>query len=301
MATLKDILNRINGVSNTSKITQAMRMVSAAKLRRAQRSIESARPYFKKLASILANLVESVGENYSNPLVQKPKETNNYVYIIIASDRGLCGSFNNNLFREAIDHFELKVKKDNPQATIKLITVGKRTVQFFRKRQYEVIKEYPDVFSKLDFSLAQDINAQVQSKFINNEIDRVLVFYNEFKNVLIQVPASMTLLPIEQELPTKAKGDDKNKINIDYIFEPNQTEILDELLPKHLDIQVWRALLESHAAEHAARMMAMENATNNARDLIIHLQMVFNKKRQEKITTEMLEIVTGANALKKGS
>ncbi len=301
MATLKDILNRINGVRNTSKITQAMSMVSAAKLRRAQKSIESARPYFKKLAAILANLVESVGEEYKNPLVQKPKETNNYVFIVIASDRGMCGSFNNSLFREAIDHFELKIKKANPKASVKIIAVGKRTVQFFRKRDYEVLKEYSDVFASLNFSLAKDINAQVQNRFLHHDIDKVIIFFNEFKNVLIQKPASLTLLPIEQEEKAANVNEQKSKINVDYIFEPNQTEILDELLPKHLDIQVWRALLESHAAEHAARRMAMENATNNAKDLIIHLEMVFNKKRQEKITTEMLEIVTGANALKKGS
>ncbi len=300
MATLKDILNRIEGVKNTRKITQAMRMVSAAKLRRAQKAIESARPYFMKLADILANMVESVGEEYTNPLVQKRKETKNYVYIIIASDRGLCGSFNNNLFRAAIEHFEFKVKKDNPDAAIKIIPVGKRTVQFFQKRDYDVLKMYPDAFADLNFSLAKDINAQVQTKFINGEIDRVIIYFNEFKNVLTQIPAHTVLLPIEQETAKKEASQDTAKINIDYIFEPNREEILDDLLPKHLDIQVWRALLESHAAEHAARMMAMENATNNAKDLIEHLNLIFNKKRQEKITTEMLEIVTGADALKKG-
>lgn len=294
MATLRDISQRIVGVKNTSKITQAMRMVSAAKLKRAQNAIESARPYFLKLAGMMTHLVASVGEDYSNPLVQKRKTVQNLVLVVIASDRGLCGGFNNNLFKVVVNYIEDQLAEEYPEANVRLITVGKKTVKYFEKTDYEVIKSYPGVFAKLDFSTAKDIMNILTKDFVNGDIDKVIVHFNEFKNVISQVPAEITLLPIEPE-----SGEEED-FNADYIFEPEQKAILDELLPKHLDIQIWRTLLESYAAEEAARMMAMENATNNANDLVKDLEMIFNRERQAAITKEMLEIVGGADALSKG-
>ena len=296
MPTLRDIRRRINAVSNTAKITQAMRMVSAAKMRRAQEAIWSARPYVQKLSDVLTNLVSSVGEEYSNPLIQKHKTIKSIAVVVIGSDRGLCGSFNNNLFKVVRNFINAEIPKEYPGAETSVIAVGKRAVSVMKRMNFNVIKEYPGIFQKLNFSTAKEIIELVTDGFINNKFDKVFVFFNEFKNLISQVPSNIALLPIEQP-----KKDEKaeEKYKLDYIFEPQQKEILDELLPKHLDIQLWRTLLESNAAEQAARMMAMENATNNARDLIKYLELVFNKARQAAITKEMLEIVSGAEALKK--
>ena len=296
MPTLRDIRRRINAVSNTSKITQAMRMVSAAKLRRAQEAVWSARPYVNKLSDILTNLVETAAEDYSHPLIEKHKRVNSIAIVIIASDRGLCGSFNTNLFRMVMNHINNELPVEYPGAKRTLIPVGKRCCQFFRRQNVEIIKEFPGVFLSLKFSIAKDIVNLVSNGFIRKEFDKVIVFYNEFKNLISQVPSVITLLPIEHK-KTEEKTQEKYISN--YIYEPDQKSILDELLPKHLDIQLWRTLLESNAAEQAARMMAMENATNNAHDLIKYLELVFNKARQAAITKEMLEIVSGADALKK--
>ena len=197
MATLRDIHSRINAVSNTSKITQAMRMVSAAKLRKAQEAVQSARPYFKKMNSILANLVESVGEEYTHPLIQKSNIVKNVVAIVIASDRGLCGSFNNNLYKFAISYFNETLKIQYPGVNIKVIPVGKKTCAFFDKSDYEVIKPFSGIFHTLQFSTVKEIIDNVDVGFSTGEIDRVIVINNEFKNLITQVPASRVLLPIE--------------------------------------------------------------------------------------------------------
>jgi F-type H+-transporting ATPase subunit gamma len=189
-----------------------------------------------------------------------------------------------------------KVETEYPNAKIHVIPVGKRTCLFFKRQKYDVIREYSGIFAALNFKYAKEIGNEVVSAFINEEIDKVYIFFNEFKNIMIQRPATVTLLPIEQ---TEVKDASNKNFQIDYIFEPSEKEILDDLLPKHMDIQIWRTLLESFASEQAARMMAMENATKNANDLIKHLELVFNKARQAAITKEMLEIVSGADALKK--
>ena len=300
MATLRSIQRRIGAVQNTAKITSAMRMISAAQLKRAQNNIESARPYVLKLAEVLGNLVETVGENYNHPLIEKRKEVNAVAIITIASDRGLCGSFNNNLFRQTQNYVDNELLKENPKMNIYYSVVGKRTVQFFKRQSVNLIGEYSGIFSNLDFSIAKEIVNIAKTAFFEGKVDRVMVSFNEFKNVIVQRPKMIQLLPIESTVDEKTKKlSEKEKFNLDYIFEPDQKEILDELLPKHIEIQLWRTLLESFAAEQAARMMAMENATNNAYDLIKHLELVYNKARQAAITKEMLEIVSGAEALKK--
>lgn len=300
MPTLRTIRRRITAVQNTAKITQAMRMISAAQLKRAQNNIESARPYVLKLAEILGNLVQAVGEGYSHPLIEKRKETKGITLISIASDRGLCGSFNNSLFRFVLNYIDSNIAKEYPGVKINHITVGKRTGQFFKKQNVELLKDYSGIFSNLNFSVAKDIVNIAKNQYFEGKTDKVLIAFNEFKNVIIQRPKIIQLLPIESTNDgTLKKEADKEKFNLDYIFEPEQKAILDDLLPKYIDIQLWRTLLESFAAEQAARMMAMENATKNANDLIQHLELVFNKARQAAITKEMLEIVSGAEALKK--
>ena len=295
MATLRDIKRRINAVNNTAKITQAMRMVSIAKLKRAQDAIISARPFTARLSDMLTSLVQAVGEDYSHPLIQKRKTINNVIVILLGADKGMCGSFNTNIFRFTHNLLNEELPKEFPGAKLHLIQVGKRAVISFKDPKVNMLKQYPTAFSPLSFDTAKDIVATVSDMFINGQADKVIVCFNMFKNLLVQIPTALTLLPIEQ----KPVEEDKNKFNLDYIFEPDQKTILDDLLPRHLDIQMWRTLLESNAAEQASRMIAMENATKNANDLVKYLNLVYNKERQAAITKEMLEIVGGANAMGK--
>lgn len=290
MANLKEIRNRIKSVKNTAKITSAMKMVSAAKLRRAQTAIESARPYVLKLNDVIGNLISGLGDNYSNELTEKRETVNNAVFVIIGSDRGLCGSFNTALFKEAQKYITETYTKENPNANVKVITVGKKAGSYFNKTKIEILSKYPDIFTNLDFSTAQKIIDDVKSKYTSGEVDRVFVYVNNFVNIIKQEPSLNQILPIQTNESQETKKSD-------YVFEPNEKSILDVLLPKLLNISVWRFLLESNAAEQAARMMAMDNATNNAKELVDKLNIVYNRERQAAITTEMLEIVGGANAL----
>lgn len=290
MANLKEIRNRIKTVKNTAKITSAMKMVSAAKLRRAQTAIESARPYVLKLNDVISNLISGLGDNYSNELTEKRETVNNAVFVIIGSDRGLCGSFNTALFKEAYKYITETYTKENPNVNVKVITVGKKAGSYFNKTKIEILSKYPDIFTNLDFSTAQKIIDDVKSKYTSGEVDRVFVYVNNFVNIIKQEPSLNQILPIQTNESQETKKSD-------YVFEPNEKSILDVLLPKLLNISVWRFLLESNAAEQAARMMAMDNATNNAKELVDKLNIVYNRERQAAITTEMLEIVGGANAL----
>ncbi|MDQ1266514.1 MAG: synthase gamma chain [Bacteroidota bacterium] len=299
MATLRDIRRRISAVSNTSKITQALKMISAAKMKRAQDAIMNARPYVGKLESMMSNLIEAVGEEYSHPLAMQKKEVHNVAAIIITSDRGMCGSFNTNIIRASLNYIRTTLPSEYRGAKISVIPVGKKACSGYRKEKYHKLKEFPGVFTPLNFSSAKDISSIIKYGYMNGEIDRVLIFYNEFVNVIKQRPISKVLLPIEPKAVTEKSAE--TSFRADYIFEPNQSSILDELLPKLIDIQIWRTMLESNAAEQAARMMAMDNATTNAKELIRHLELVYNKARQASITKEMLEIVSGADALKKSA
>ncbi|MBM4173711.1 MAG: ATP synthase F1 subunit gamma [Ignavibacteria bacterium] len=291
MATLRDIRNRITAVKNTAKITSAMRMVAAAKLRRAQEAILSTRPYTDKFSEVLSNLAGSASEDYYHPLLRKPDTFKHIVVIIISSDRGLCGSFNTNVLRLASQYIDQTIPAEFPQAKVSVVSVGRRSTQFFAKRTQPVLAAFPDIFAQLQFSTASEIAGIVANGFINEEFDRVMIFNNEFKSIIKQETTVRQLLPVE------SVKQQSSVIN-DYIFEPSRGDIMDVILPKFVNTLVWKGLLESNAAEQAARMMAMESATTNARDLIRTLQLSYNKARQASITTEMLEIVGGAEALK---
>lgn len=291
MPTLRDIRARIAGVRSTAKITSAMKMVAAAKMKRAQNAIESARPYVLKLEEILGNLLSSVSEDYTHPLMRKPEAVNNIALVVIGSDRGLCGSFNTNLFRSAIAYINNDLKAAHPNANVQLITVGRKACSFFKKEKYPIHAEYPGVFHQLEFTQAKRIVDSVKDEFVHGQFDQVILYFNAFVNILRQIPTGINLLPLVAK-------PDAGKFKANYIFEPSQKEILDALLPKFTDIQLWRTLLESNAAEQAAKMMAMDNATTNANDLIKHLEMAYNNARQAAITKEMLEIVSGAESLR---
>ncbi len=299
MATLRDIRTRIKGVKNTAKITSAMKMVSAAKLKRSQTAIEQARPYFENLDLILSNLTATLGSDYTNPLLRQSQEIKNILLIVVTSDRGLCGSFNSNLLKEAVNYIDNVFSKDYPNAKVNIIAIGKKSLSFFKKKHYTVIKEFSGIFNDLNFSNAQEIVESFSSDFISEKYDKVFCIGNEFINVMRQVPKLRTVLPIDSsETITIGKSKHKDNTNIDYIFEPDKTAILDVLLPKLVNIKIWRALLESNAAEQAARRFAMDNATRNANELILMLELQYNKARQAAITTEMLEIVGGAESLR---
>lgn len=292
MAKYREIRNRIHGVENTSKITQAMKMVAAAKLRRAQDSIIAARPYGAKLREMLGYLASNM-ETAVSPLLEE-RELERVCIVVVASDRGLCGAFNSNLVKATVNLINTEYASLNASGNVDLVCVGKRSVDYFVRRGYKVIASYPGVFQSLDFASARSIVDKVRHGFLEHDYDRVVVVFNEFKSAARQNVTVTQLLPIPK-IDTKKAGAGEF---IDYIFEPSRDAILNALLPKHLNTQMWNVLLESNAAEQGARMSAMENATRNAKDLVRSLKIAYNKARQTAITTEILEIVSGAEALK---
>lgn len=290
MATLRETRDRITSVKNTSKITQAMSMVATAKLRRAQDAITAARPFANQVQKILSNLSSSDAE-YVHPFFEQRSTVLNIAIIAISSDRGLCGAFNTNMLRVLSTRIA-ELKAAHPKAAIHLIPVGKRSVAAARKGKDPIALELNDVFGKLDYSTAVQIAELVTDNFLSGQYDHVEIIGNQFVNVMRQEVRTTQLLPI---VPTQAEQ--KSSSAVDYIYEPSQNEILNTLLPMYIKLQIWTGLLDSNAAENAARRMAMENATTNARDLITALQLIYNRERQAAITTEMLEIVGGAEAL----
>jgi F-type H+-transporting ATPase subunit gamma len=293
MATLRDIKTRIRSVKNIQQITKAMKMVAAARLRRAQENIINARPYSRRIAEVLDDLISQMNGDVPNQLLM-PRETKNIAVVVITSDRGLCGGFNMNIIRETANLIRSEYKSYYENKNLFLYCVGKKGVDYFSRREYEISGKYPGIFSQLNFLTASSLIKELTTKYLNNEIDKVIVIYNEFKSVIQQKIVTEQLLPIPQiEKPKLPKFQ-----IIDFIYEPDKVAIINNLLPKHLNSQMWRILQESFAAELGARMTAMDMATENAKELIKSLQLKFNKERQSAITKEILEIVSGANALK---
>jgi F-type H+-transporting ATPase subunit gamma len=296
MATLREIRQRITGVKNTAKITSAMKMVAAAKMRRAQEAIFAARPYSEKLQEMLSLLAVGL-DDISDPLLEQRETVSSVAVIVISADRGLCGGFNSSVARATLYHLKNKLPEKYPNAQFHVLPVGKKSCDFLRKEDFPIIAEYPQVFARLDFVDAHAIAKTVMDGFISGEFDRVEIIGNEFRSVAKQEVTINQFLPIEPSTDVKNENDTPEQTGTEYFFEPSQEEVLKALLPKHLNMQVWRMLLESNAAEQAARMMAMDNATVNAKSLIDDLTLRYNKARQAAITTEILEIVSGAEAL----
>ena len=295
MATLREVRNRISVVKKTQKITKAMKMVAAAKLRRAQSGVLAARPYAHTIEELLRHLVGSV-EAGVNPL-PTPREGKKVALIVVTSDRGLCGAFNSNLLRAALNHIEQKYPGAHEEGRITVFCVGKKGFDFFAKRGYQVGGKYIGVYANLVYSQAQAIAREVVEAYVKGKADIVEIVYNEFKTM------AKVRIVVDQFLPVPTvqtdSGGEGAKRPVDYIYEPSTVEIVNALVPRHLNFQIWRILLESNAAEQGARMAAMENATENANEMISHLQLVYNKARQSAITKELLEVVGGAEALKK--
>lgn len=293
MATLREVRNRISGVKKTQKITKAMKMVAAAKLRRAQGGVVAARPYAARMNQLLRQLVLSVDPGV-NPLLA-PRDVRKIALVVVTSDRGLCGAFNSNLIRTTLAHLSAKYPAAQESGSLKLFCIGKKGFDYFSKRHYTIGGKYIGVYNQLAFPQAQAIAREIVDDFLKGGSDVVEIVYNEFKSVARQNVVFEQFLPV----PTIEAGDTEGKDPTDYLYEPSTAEIVNALLPRHLNFLIWKVLLESNAAEQGARMAAMENATENANEMISYLQLVYNKARQAAITKELLELVGGAEALKK--
>ena len=283
MANLKDIRDRIKSVKSIQKVTSAMKMVAAAKIRRAQERMEQARPYTFALEEVIHHLLPDIDRDMLDLL--EVRDIKRKAYVVVSADRGLAGAFNTNITKIAqqeIDQFG----KEN----VDLFCIGKKSRDYFKRRDYNIIESHIDFWNELDYDNAMMIGRSIIDHFISGKVDEIHVVYNYFLNLAHQEIKSEVLLPLvynEKEIKVK-----------DRLYEPSKEKLVSSLVPRHLNIQVWKYLLESYASEQAARMMAMENATTNAKDMIKSLTLEFNKARQAAITTEMLEIVSGAEALK---
>ena len=293
MASLKEVRGRITSVSSTQQITKAMKMVAAAKLRRAQDSIMRMRPYAQRLSGILTNLSSMAEGAVTNPYAEK-REANKVLIIAVTSDRGLAGAFNSNIIKAVNTLVNGQYRSQFEAGNLTILTIGRKGFDAFRKRGYNVIGDYSNTFTNLSFDTVRVSAERAMAGFVAGEFDKVDLIYNEFKNVATQIVRHEQFLPIEEKPVEQA---DAEMTLIDYTFEPSKEQIVEELIPKSLKIQVYKAVLESNASEHGARMTAMDKATENAGELLKELKLTYNRTRQAAITKEILEIVGGAEAL----
>jgi F-type H+-transporting ATPase subunit gamma len=293
MASLRDIRKRIVSVKSTQKITKAMKMVAASKLRRAQDAILKARPYAQLLEAALAEVAARAdgGESPAHPLLAQREKVKKTELVLLTSDRGLAGAFNSNINRKAVRY----LLDHRDEGAFQISTMGRKARDYFRRQHTPIRKDYPGIYDGLRFERAQEIAEELAKLYLGGEVDRILLVYNRFKSAIAQDVVVVPFLPIE----TAPKAADPGKASaVDFVYEPSRAALLDVLLPKHVSMQLWRALLESVASEHGARMTAMENASRNAGDMIDSLTLKYNRARQAAITKELMEIVSGAEALK---
>jgi F-type H+-transporting ATPase subunit gamma len=291
MANLKEVRNRIKSVSSTQQITKAMKMVSAAKLKRATNAIVQLRPYANKLKELLANLSQSL-EDGSSPYLQE-REPVRILVVVVSSNRGLAGAFNANVIKTANNLIAEKYPKQLAAGNVSIVAIGKKSQEYYERRKYNVIGNNNDLYLDLNFENASKITESIMDGFVKGKYDRVELVYNHFKNAAMQFLIAEQLLPV----PKPDTKDQVKTAQVDYILEPSQEEIVEQLIPKNIKIQLYRAVLDSNASEHGARMTAMDKATENAGELLKALKLSYNQARQAAITTELTEIVSGAAAL----
>ncbi|WP_215224322.1 ATP synthase F1 subunit gamma [Echinicola shivajiensis] len=287
MANLKEVKERINSVVSTQQITKAMKMVAAAKLRRAQDKITQMRPYSQKLTAILNN-VSSGNEGSSDLVYAEKREVNNVLIVPVTSDKGLCGAFNTNIIKASMAAINTEFEGKN----ITVLPLGKKALDTFKKQDFKLVDDYSNVFADVSFDAVREAAEHAMEGFTAGTYDKVVLVYNEFKNVATQIVRNEQFLPMEQEAT-----EESSTTNIDYIMEPSREYIIQDLVPTSLKIQFYKAVLESNASEHGARMTAMDKATENAGELLKELKLMYNRTRQAAITNEILEIVAGAEAL----
>ena len=286
MPNLKEIRSRITSVGSTMQITSAMKMVSAAKLRRAQDAIIEMRPYSNKLTELLSNLSSNLDPSEGG-VYATTRDVKKVLLVTITSNRGLCGGFNSNIIKKA----KSLIEKEYSDADVSILSIGKKSSEFFSKNSYNIQSTHDELYSDLNFENTSIIAEDIMNSFEKGEYDQVIILYNQFKNAATQIIMN------EQFLPIKPSSNNSNESVTDYIFEPNQNQIVQNLIPKSLKTQLFKAVLDSHASEHGARMTAMHKATDNADELRKELTLQYNKARQAAITGEILEIVGGAEAL----
>jgi len=290
MAGLKDIRNRITSVKSTRQITAAMKMVSAAKLKKAQDRVVQIRPYALKLREVLMEVSAGIGKDHGGIYI-KSRKPENVLIILMASNRGLCGAFNANVCKKAVSHVKENYATQSEQGKVKFYCIGKKAVDFIKKTEFEIIGQGNEIFENPSFANTSIIAARMMKLFADNSFDRIDLVYNSFKNAAVHEQK------VEQYLPMSLEIKERNNPS-EYIFEPGEEKIMEEMIPKSLKIQLFRTIIDSNAAEHGARMTAMHQATDNATELIKDLTLMYNKARQAAITSEILEITSGAEALK---
>ena len=296
MANLKEVRNRIKSVSSTQQITKAMKMVSAAKLKRATNAIVQLRPYANKLKELLANLSASLEDGSSPFLVaREPKKV---LVIVVTSNRGLAGAFNANAIKTANNLIAEKYGEQLRAGNVSIVAIGKKSQEYYERRKYNVIGNNNDLYLDLNFENASKITESIMHGFLKGDYDRVELVYNQFKNAAVQILVAEQLIPVPKpEVKKEVVKTEPKGMLIDYILEPSKEKIVEELIPKNIKIQLYKAVLDSNASEHGARMTAMDKATDNAGELLKALKLSYNQARQAAITTELTEIVSGAAAL----
>lgn len=298
MPNLKEVRNRIVSVNSTRQITSAMKLVSAAKLKKAQDAITKMRPYSNKLTEILQNLSQSM--NAGEGVYSRQREVKNVLLVVVTSNRGLCGAFNANVIKRANYALEHQYKQLQQDGNVHLITIGKKATQFFGKKNVNKVGSYDEIFNGITFEKVIPIAEEAMKMFVEGKVDKVEFFYNQFKTAATQMVQQEQFLPVVPPAKdeTKANKEDKKEKSVDYIFEPSKEEIIENLIPLSLKTQFFKVILDSNASEHGARMTAMHKATDNAGELLKSLKLSYNKARQAAITNEILEISAGAEALK---
>ena len=294
MPGLKEVRIRIQSVKSTQQITNAMRMVAASKLRRAQNAILKLRPYAAKLREIMQNLGASADDT-AQSVYSENRRPEKILLVVFTSNRGLCGAFNSNIIKSAQHLLATTYAEQHGRNNVALITVGRKATEFFRKRKYNVADSWDEIYDQLAYEKVAPYAEKLMQAFASKQYDRIVLVYNQFKNAATQRLIEEQFLPV---LPQEPAAGAAKKASADYIFEPSQEVLLHELLPKSLRIQFHKAALDSFASEQGARMTAMQKATDNAKEILRDLQISYNKARQNAITKELLEIVAGAEALK---
>ncbi|MBN1107321.1 MAG: ATP synthase F1 subunit gamma [Bacteroidales bacterium] len=293
MANLKAIRIRISSVKSTRQITSAMKMVSAAKLRKAQDKILRLRPYASKLSEILTGLTSSLAENEIENIYARSDSSEKILIVVVTSNRGLCGAFNSNVIKETRRLVSEKYENQFRKGNLYFLAVGKKGYDYLRKQKQNLLPPQNELFNDLTFDNASSLAEDIMNRFLSGEFDRVEIIYNQFKNAAVQNLTSELFLPL-----TAAASGKADFTPVDYIYEPSGEKIIKELIPKSLKIQFYKAILNSFVAEHGARMTAMHKATDNATEMIRDLTLQYNKARQAAITNQILEVVSGAEALK---
>jgi F-type H+-transporting ATPase subunit gamma len=297
VASLKEVRIRIESINSTQQITSAMKLVAASKLRRTQNAVQALAPFAAKLREILGNLTANL-DNIDDAVYSTVRPVQRVLLIVITSNRGLCGPFNGNVIKAAKLYIDENYREMNQKGQVDLYTIGKKATDFFRKNKFNVVNSNNNIFDALTFANTTTIAEELMAAFASKKYDKIEIIYNHFKNAGQQVLTIDQFLPIIPVAQVSSPGVKAGKYNAIYIFEPDESTLVKELLPKMLKVQLYKTILDSYAAEHGARMTAMAQATENATDLLKQLRLSYNKARQAAITKELLEIVSGAEALR---